>query len=99
MAEAPIDLGLLVLPETIAEAERAVVELLLSPSDSSKLKAAEFILNRSQQMGAGDSKRASATKEDIEHLRGIISEVKTVLEGHVGFYERRFGTGGPEAGS
>ena len=89
--------GLLDLPETLALAERSVAEMLVGSSDNVRLKAAELVLLK-HQIGAPESKKASITREDIEHLRGIISEVKAVLSEHVGFYERKYGSGSPAHG-
>ena len=83
--------GILDLPETLALAERSVLGLLASESsaDNVRLKAAEMIFQK-HQVGTPEEKKPIATKEDFEHLRSVISEVKTVLEGHVGFFERKY---------
>ena len=86
--------GLLDLPESLALAEKSVLEILadMSAPTVGRLKAAELIFQK-HQIGAPDAVKAAATKEDFEHLRGIISEVKEVLEGHVSFYERKYARG------
>ena len=90
--------GLLDLPETLALAEKSIAEMLMgSPSDNIRLRAAELVMLK-HQTGTPDTIKAMATKEDIEHLRSIIGEVKTVLEGHVGFYERKYGSRSPAVG-
>ena len=90
MSTEPISLvpGILDQPEVLAMAEKAILELLESSNDNTRLKAAEMIIGK-HQLGGPDSKKAIATKEEIEHLRSIIGEVKEVLEGHVSFYERK----------
>lgn len=83
--------GLLTMPETLALAEKALMEIIVNEAsqDSSKLKAIEMVFQK-HQVGSPEEKKPMATKEDFEHLRGVISEVKTVLEGHVGFFERKY---------
>lgn len=83
--------GVLSMPETLALAERALLQILCdaSGSDSNRLKAAEMVFQK-HQVGSPEEAKPMATKEDFEHLRGVISEVKTVLEGHVGFFERKY---------
>lgn len=83
--------GLLTMPETLALAEKALLEMLCdaSTADNTKIKAIELVFQK-HQVGTPESKKPMATKEDFEHLRGVISEVKEVLEGHVLFYERKY---------
>ena len=91
--------GLLNMPEALALAEKACLEILADDScaDTAKLKAAEMVFQK-HQIGSPEDVKPMASKEDFEHLRGVISEVKEVLEGHVLFYERRYG-GGTEVGA
>lgn len=83
--------GLVSMPETLALAEKALLEILCddSASGSNRLKAIEMVFHK-HQIGSPEETKPMATKEDFEHLRGVIKEVKTVLEGHVGFFERRY---------
>ena len=83
--------GLLTMPETLALAEKALLEMLCddSTADNTKIKAIELVIQK-HQVGTPESKKPMATKEDFEHLRGVISEVKEVLEGHVSFFERKY---------
>ena len=83
--------GLLTMPETLALAEKALLTMLCddSTADNSKLKAIELVFQK-HQVGSPEEKKPMATKEDFEHLRCVIGEVKEVLEGHVSFYERKY---------
>lgn len=83
--------GVIGMPETLALAEKALLEILCdaSASGSNKLKAIEMVFHK-HQVGSPEEAKPMATKEDFEHLRGVIKEVKTVLEGHVGFFERKY---------
>ena len=81
--------------KSVALAEGAILNILEhEASDAAKLKAAELILTRRDQ-GELEKRGDEPTREDIAHLGSIIGEVKTVLEGHVGFIERKF-SGRPE---
>ena len=90
-AEIRLEPGVIDLPETLALAEKAVIEILCDASAPTvgRLKAAELIFQK-HQVGTPEERKPLATKEDFEHPRGVISEVKEVLEGHVSFYERRY---------
>jgi hypothetical protein len=83
--------GLMTMPETLALAEKALLEILCNEAtpESTRIKAIEMVFDK-HQVGKPEDTKAMATKEDFEHLRGVIKEVKTVLEGHVGFFERKY---------
>jgi hypothetical protein len=83
--------GLMTMPETLALAEKALLEMLCdeSTAGNNRIKAIELVFQK-HQVGSPEERKPMATKEDFEHLRGVITEVKEVLEGHVGFYERKF---------